>query len=59
MNALIYQNVETLSYGELLSALERIKQKMNEDPETTPEVSSKSYYNALVAELDKRQREIV
>lgn len=60
MNANTYKNLEELSYGELVTALENIKNKiMNSDvleEKGTVSASDANYYNALVAELDKRQK---
>lgn len=60
MNANTYKNLEELSYGELVTALENIKNKiMNSDvleEKGTVSISDANYYNALVAELDKRQK---
>ena len=60
MNANTYKNLEELSYGELVTALENIKNKiMNSDvleEKGVVSTSDANYYNALVAELDKRQK---
>ena len=60
MNASTYKNLEELSYGELVTALENIKNKiMNSDvleEKGVVSASDANYYNALVAELDKRQK---
>lgn len=55
MRADIYANLQQLSYGELLKALENIKSKMN-NSDVEPDTAQASYYNALVEEMDKRQK---
>ena len=50
MKPIVYQNVEGLSYGELLIAISNIKNVIRE--------YTSDYYKLLVAELDKRQKEI-
>lgn len=52
----VYENLEQLTYGELLSAIDRIREKLYEQG---AEVQHKdmTYYIALMQELDKRQKE--
>ena len=55
MNAIIYENIEKLSTGELWRALQNIKDNMkNIDLDS---VEENNYYAAIVAELEKRNRE--
>lgn len=53
----IYANLEQLSYGELLSALNNIKEHEQLSP-TVLNQDVTSYKDALMMELDKRQKEI-
>lgn len=57
MTPQVYENIEQLTYGELLSAIDRIREKMYDDGVDTQDADMK-YYIALVQELDKRQKEI-
>lgn len=52
----VYENLEQLTYGELLSAIDRIREKLYKQG---AEVQHKdmTYYIALMQELDKRQKE--
>lgn len=56
MTPQVYENLEQLTYGELLSAIDRIREKLYEQ---SAEVQHKdmTYYIALMQELDKRQKE--
>lgn len=60
MKPSIYANIEQLSYGELLSALTKIKENEKNfvDYSDTTSKNNISYKDALIMELDKRQREI-
>ena len=57
MTAQVYENLKNLNYGELLSALDRLREKMYDDGVDTQDADMK-YYIALMQELDKRQKEI-
>lgn len=57
MTAQVYENLKNLNYGELLSALDRLREKMYNDGVDTQDADMK-YYIALMQELDKRQREV-
>ena len=57
MTPQVYENLEELNYGELLSAIDRIREKMYDDGVDTQDADMK-YYIALMQELDKRQKEI-
>lgn len=56
---IIYENIEQLSYGELLTAINNIKKQLleidNKDDNKDLYNHQSNYYNLLVAELDKRQ----
>ncbi len=56
MKAYIYKNLEELSYGELLKALENIKEKTINTNDNKDIAGYSEYYKALVAELDKRSK---
>lgn len=56
MTPQVYENLEQLTYGELLSAIDRIREKIYEDG-TDLEDADMRYYIALMQELDKRQKE--
>ena len=58
MKPIVYQNVEGLSYGELLTAISNIKNVMNNTEDKDIREYTSDYYKLLVAELDKRQKEI-
>lgn len=56
MTPQVYENLHELNYGELLSAIDRVREKMYE---TGAEVENADmmYYLALMQELDSRQKE--
>ena len=56
MTPQVYKNLKHLNYGELLSAIDRIREKLYEDG-TDIEDADMQYYIALMQELDKRQKE--
>ena len=56
MTPQIYKNLRELNYGELLSAIDRIREKLYEDGADI-EHADMQYYIALMQELDNRQRE--
>ena len=55
MTPQVYENLKQLTYGELLSAIDRIREKMYGDG-VDVEHADMQYYIALVQELDSRQR---
>lgn len=56
MTPQVYKNLKELNYGELLSAIDRIREKIYEDG-VDIEDADMQYYVALMQELDNRQRE--
>ena len=56
MTPQVYENLHELNYGELLSAIDRIREKMYETGADI-EDADMQYYVALMQELDSRQRE--
>jgi len=56
MTPQVYENLKELNYGELLSAIDRIREKMYSDG-VDIEDADMQYYIALMQELDKRQKE--
>lgn len=56
MTPQVYKNLEELNYGELLSAIDRIREKLYDDG-VDIEDADMQYYIALMQELDKRQKE--
>lgn len=56
MTPQVYENLKELNYGELLSAIDRIREKLYEDG-IDIEDADMQYYIALMQELDKRQKE--
>lgn len=56
MTPQVYKNLKELNYGELLSAIDRIREKLYEDG-VDIEDADMQYYIALMQELDKRQKE--
>lgn len=56
MTPQVYENLKELNYGELLSAIDRLREKIYEQG-VDVEHEDMSYYIALVQELDNRQRE--
>ena len=56
MTPQVYENLEQLTYGELLTALDNIREKLYSQGIDT-EHADMMYYIALMQELDKRQKE--
>ena len=56
MTPQVYENLKQLSYGELLSAIDRIREKMYGEGANVDH-GDMLYYIALVSELDSRQKE--
>lgn len=57
MTPQVYENLQQLTYGELLSAIDRIREKLYEQGVDVKHADMQ-YYIALIQELDKRQKEI-
>ena len=55
MKASVYANIKRLTYGELLRAISNIKDAVNSTDDKDINYDS-DYYNALVEELDNRQK---
>lgn len=53
MTPIVYKNLEELTYSELLSAIDRIREKIYEDGVDIKDADMQ-YYIALMQELDKR-----
>jgi hypothetical protein len=56
MTPQVYENLEQLTYGELLTAIENIKEKMYQAG-VKVEHADMQYYIALMQELDNRQKD--
>ena len=56
MTPQVYENLKELNYGELLSAIDRIREKLYEDGVDIKDADMQ-YYIALMQELDNRQKE--
>ena len=56
MTPQVYENLEQLTYGELLSAIDRIRENIYEQG-VEIQNEDMTYYIALMQELDKRQKE--
>lgn len=56
MTPQVYENLKELNYGELLSAIDRVREKLYEEG-TDIEDADMQYYIALMQELDSRQKE--
>ena len=56
MTPQVYENIEQLTYGELIVAIENIKSKLY-DVLNTDYHADFQYYIALLQELDKRQKD--
>ncbi len=56
MTPQVYENLEQLTYGELLTAIDNIREKIYEQ-RIDVQNEDMSYYIALMQELDKRQKE--
>jgi hypothetical protein len=53
MKPIVYENLKSLSYGELLSAISNIKEKMAQQTYINDEADD-TYYAALIRELESR-----
>lgn len=58
MTSQIYENLETLTYRELLTAINNIKEKIYSNQAVDFEHADMQYYIALMQELDKRQKDL-
>ena len=56
MTSQVYENLSELSYGELLAAIDRIREKIYDQGTEVP-FEDTQYYVALMQELDNRQKE--
>ena len=56
MTPQVYENLNELSYGELLTAIDRLREKIYDQGTEVP-FEDTQYYVALMQELDKRQKE--
>ena len=56
MTPQVYENLKELNYGELLSAIDRVREKLYEEG-TDIKDADMQYYIALMQELDNRQKE--
>lgn len=56
MTSQVYKNLKELNYGELLSAIDRVREKLYEEG-TDIKDADMQYYIALMQELDNRQKE--
>ena len=56
MTPVVYENLAQLTYGELLSAIDRLREKMYEAG-VSVEDADFQYYIELIQELDNRQNE--
>lgn len=56
MTPQVYENLEKLTYGELVSSIERLTEKLR-DAGIDIDTDDFAYYIALMQELDKRQKE--
>lgn len=54
----IYENIEQLSYGELITAISNIKYNLSKTNDKELYKHQSNYYKLLVKELDKRQTSI-
>ena len=57
MTPVVYENLKQLSYGELLTAIDRLREKMY-DAGVEVEDADFQYYIELMKELDNRQKEV-
>ena len=53
MKPIVYENLKSLSYGELLAAISNIKEKMAEQTYIN-DATDDTYYSALIRELESR-----
>ena len=58
MTSQVYENLETLTYRELLTAINNIKEKIYSNQTIDFELINMQYYTALMQELDKRQKDL-
>ena len=58
MTSQVYENLETLTYRELLTAINNIKEKIYSNQTIDFELIDMQYYTALMQELDKRQKDL-
>lgn len=56
MTPQVYENLEQLTYGELLFAIDNIREKLYEQG-AEAQYEDMTYYIALMQELDKRQKD--
>ena len=56
MTPQVYENLSELSYGELLAAIDRLREKIYDQEAEVP-FEDTQYYVALMQELDNRQKE--
>ena len=56
MKPQVYENLEQLTYGELLYAIDNIREKLYEQG-VEVQYEDMNYYIALMQELDKRQKD--
>lgn len=57
ITSVVYENLKELSYGELIRAIDRLREKMYEAG-TAVETADFQYYIELMKELDNRQKEL-
>lgn len=57
MTPVVYENLKQLSYRELLTAIDRLREKMY-DAGVEVEDADFQYYIELMKELDNRQKEV-
>lgn len=56
MTPQVYENLSELSYGELLAAIDRLREKIYDQGTEVP-FEDTQYYVVLMQELDNRQKE--
>lgn len=56
MTPQVYENLEILTYGELVAAIDRLTEKLRAEG-VDIDTSDFAYYIALMQELDSRQKE--
>ena len=57
MTPQVYENLEQLTYGELLEAINNIKEKIYNQDNPPQFYAEWDYYKALMQELDKKQKD--
>lgn len=57
MTPQVYENIEQLTYGELIEAISNIKEKIYNQDNPPQFYGEYTYYTALMQELDKRQKD--